>query len=1057
MNADTSRLDQLKALRWRHIGPFRGGRAPAVIGHPTEQATFYMGTSGGGLWKTEDAGTFWEPISDGFFNRSSIASIALCEADHNVLYVGTGEPNIRSDVSHGDGVYKSTDGGQSWSNVGLGKTRNIGKVRVHPQDLDLVYVAALGHAHGSNPERGVFRSKDGGETWEHVLFQSETAGAVDLSLDPTNPRIIYAAFWEGVHKAHELVSGGPGSGVFRSLDGGDTWEDVSRNSGMPEELMGRIGVSASGARPGRVWAIIEAHDGGLFRSEDYGKTWENVHSDGNIRQRPWYYMHVFADPTDPDTVWVLNLDCWKSTDGGRNFEKVESYHPDYQDLWIDPKNSSRMILGTDGGASVTFNGGASWSTIFNQPTNEFYHVTTDNQVPYRIYGAQQDNTTISLPSRTHLPGIEWGDAYEVGGGESGYIAVRPDDPLIVYAGSFAGMLTRFDRRTNQRKNIMVWPEEIAGWAERDIPYRFQWTFPIVLSPHDPDVLYVTSQFVHRSTDEGQTWETISPDLTRNDPEKMGPSGGPITTDSNSMDYYCTIFAFAESSVQQGILWTGSDDGLIHVSQDNGENWENVTPPDLPTWSLISIIEASPHDAGTAYVAVDRHRHDDFAPYFYKTSDFGQSWTKIVSGIPGDDFARVIREDPAKQGVLYAGTETGVYVSSDDGANWFSLRLNMPAVPVHDLVLKNEDIVLGTHGRGFWVMDDRTPLHHLSNELSENEVRLFPPRETTRFWTADLPTGEADPNRKSYNMYGMTFRRLEGPDGQPVTKWLDVGENPPDGAIVHYWLPDGVEKATLTFHDAEGNEVRQLSSQKPENGDSEGQNKDPLIPARPGMNRYVWNMRYADAFSFEGAIYRRAEGLNGPLVPPGTYTVTLQAGDVSQSQSFTIVPDPRNSATPEEIAEQSELLLKLRDSISEANRNVLSIRTMREDIAYWTNRVSGDTDQNEISSAAEALESRLSEVENELVQTKWKSSRDALTAPSKLTAKLTSLATNIAGGGEGKPTRQSYEVFESLKSQLETQLQELRSVKRDELARFNEAIANAQLPAISASQSSDSNS
>ncbi len=1046
MHADTSHLDALKALRWRHVGPFRGGRAPAVVGHPTEQATFYFGSSGGGLWKTEDAGTFWEAISDGYFNRSSIASIALCESDPNVLYVGTGEPNIRSDVSHGDGVYKSTDGGRSWTHVGLEATRNIGKVRVHPENPDLVYVAALGHAHGSNPERGVYRSKDGGETWEHVLFQSETAGAVDLTLDPTNPRIMYAAFWEGVHKAHELVSGGPGSRVFKSEDGGSTWTDISRNPGMPEELMGRIGVSASGAKPGRVWAIIEAKDGGLFRSENYGQTWENVHADGNIRQRPWYYMHVFADPTDADTVWVLNLDCWKSTDGGRHFDKIESHHPDYQDLWIDPANNERVILGTDGGASVSFNGGASWSTIFNQPTSEFYHVTTDTRVPYRIYGAQQDNTTISLPSRTHLPGITWGDAYEVGGGESGYIAVRPDDPDIVYAGSFAGIITRFDRKTNQRKNIMVWPEEIAGWAERDLPYRFQWTFPIVLSPHDPDVLYVTSQFVHRTTDEGQTWETISPDLTRNDPEKMGPSGGPITTDSNSMDYYCTVFAFAESPVQPGVLWAGSDDGLIHVSRDNGENWTDVTPPDLPTWSLISIIDASPHDPATVYVAIDRHRHDDFAPYFYKTSDYGQTWTKIVNGIPENDFARVIREDPQKRGFLFAGTETGVYVSPDDGANWFSLRLNMPAVPIHDLVLKNEDVVLGTHGRGFWVLDDRTPLRHLTNELGENSVRLFPPRDTTRFWSVGLPSGDPDPDTRSYNMYGMTFRRLEGADGQPVTKWLDVGENPQEGVIVHYWLPEGDETVTLTFLDADGNEVRKLTSKEPE-GNSDSANKDPLIPVRQGLNRFVWNMRYADAFSFEGAIYRRAEGLTGPLVPPGAYSVRLEAGEVSETANFQIVPDPRMTATPDEMAEQSAFLLQVRDKISEANKAIVGIRTMREDVSYWTERVAGTDHQRAISDAAEALETRLSAIENELVQTQWKSSRDALTAPSKLTAKLTSLTSNIAGGGEGKPPSQAYAVFESLKSEVDVQLRELESIKQGEMVAFNEAVASAGLPAV----------
>jgi photosystem II stability/assembly factor-like uncharacterized protein len=1038
---------KMNALRWRHVGPFRGGRAPAVIGHPTELATFYMGTSGGGLWKTVDAGTYWENISDGYFNRSSIASIALCEADPNVLYVGTGEPNIRSDVSHGDGVYKSTDGGRSWTHIGLKETRNIGKVRVHPQNPDLVYVAALGHAHGSNPERGVFRSADGGKTWEHVLFQSEKAGAVDLSLDPTNPRIMYAAFWESVHAAHELSSGGPGSGIFKSVDGGSTWVDITRNPGMPEdEILGRIGVTASSARPGRVWAIIEARDGGgLYRSEDFGETWSNVHADGNIRQRPWYYMHIFADPTDPDTAWVLNLDCWKSTDGGQHFEKVESYHPDYQDLWIDPKDNQRMILGTDGGASVTFNGGDSWSTIYNQPTSEFYHVTTDTRVPYRIYGAQQDNTTLTLPSRTHLPGIPWSEAYEVGGGESGYIAVRPDDPDIVYAGSYAGIITRFDRKTNQRKNIMVWPEEIAGWAERDLPYRFQWTFPIVLSPHDPDILYVTSQFVHRTTDEGQTWETISPDLTRNDPDKMGPSGGPITTDSNSMDYYCTIFAFAESPVQQGVLWTGSDDGRIHVSRDNGGSWDDVTPADMPAWSLVSIIDASPHEAGAAYVAVDRHRHDDFAPYLYKTNDFGATWTKIVNGIPEDDFTRVIREDPQKQGQLYAGTETGVYVSTDDGANWQSLRLNMPAVPVHDLVLKDSDIVLGTHGRGFWVLDDRTPLLELSDDAGTSSTLLFPIQDVTRFWSQAAPTGEPAPNRKGYTMDGSAYRRVEGPDGQPVTQWLDAGENPPGGVIINYWLPETPSSVTMTVLDSSGNEVRTLTSENSEENETNGGTSEPTIPAREGLNRFVWNMKYADAFSYEGAIYRRAEGLTGPLVAPGQYTVQLQTGNETVSEVVTISPDPRSTATGQEMAEQSSFLLQVRDKISEANQAVLSIRSIREDVAFWMARVQSGNES--ITDAAESLNARLDEIENELVQTKWKSSRDALTAPSKLTAKLTSLSASIAGGGEGKPPSQAYAVFDSLTSQVDDQLRKLETVKQDELAAFNEAVASAGMPAV----------
>jgi photosystem II stability/assembly factor-like uncharacterized protein len=637
-----------KGLAWRHVGPFRGGRVIAVAGHPTEQATFYMGTTGGGVWKTEDGGTYWENISDGYFRRASVSAIAVSESDPNIIFVAMGESTIRSNVSHGDGVYKSVDGGRSWHNVGLAETRNLSKVRIHPTNPDVVYVAALGHAHGPNPERGVYRTQDGGDTWELVLFRSVEAGAVDLSMDLTNPRVLYAAFWEGVHRAHELVSGGPGSGLFRSEDGGDTWEEITRNPGMAEGLLGRMGIVASPAKAGRVWAIVEAKEGGVYISDNYGASWTKTGEHREVRQRPWYYMHIFADPVDPETVWVMNLNAWKSTDAGKSFTMITGTHGDYHELWIDPKNTRRMIQGNDGGATVTFNGGETWSTIYNQPTTEFYHVTTDNQTPYRIYGAQQDNSTMTIASRSSRAAITALDSYEVGGGESGYIAIRPDDPNIIFAGNFAGVITRYDHRTGQRQNIAAWPEESAGWGAKDLKYRFQWTFPILISPHDQDTMYITSQYIHRSHDEGQSWEIISPDLTRNDASKMGASGGPITIDSNGMDYYCTIFAFAESPLKKGILWTGSDDGLVHLSTDNGETWENVTPADMPEWSLVSILEASPHDEGTAYIAVDRHRHDDFAPYLYKTSDYGKTWQKITNGIPGDDFMRVIREDPQRK-------------------------------------------------------------------------------------------------------------------------------------------------------------------------------------------------------------------------------------------------------------------------------------------------------------------------------------------------------------------------------------------------------------------------
>ncbi len=1039
----------LQGFRWRPVGPFRGGRVIAVAGHPTEMATFYMGSTGGGVWKTEDGGTYWENISDGYFKRASVGAIAVSEADPNVIYVGMGESTIRSNVSHGDGVYKSVDGGRSWEHVGLTETRNISKVRIHPTNPDLVYVAALGHAHGPNPERGVYRSTDGGKTWELVLFRTEEAGAVDLSMDLTNPRVLYAAFWEGVHRAHELVSGGPGSGLFRSDDGGDTWQEITRNRGLPEGMLGRMGIVASPAKPGRVWAIIEAKDGGVYRSDNYGESWVRTGEHREVRQRPWYYMHIFADPVDPETVWVLNLNCWKSTDAGNTFQMVPGTHGDYHDLWIDPKNTRRMIQGNDGGATVSFNGGETWSTIYNQPTTEFYHVITDNQTPYRIYGAQQDNTTMSIASRSNRGAITAQDSYEVGGGESGYIAIRPDDPNIIFAGNFAGVITRYDHRTSQRQNIQVWPEESAGWGAADLKYRFQWTFPIVLSPHDPDVLYITSQFVHRSTDEGHSWEVISPDLTRNDKSLQGPSGGPITIDSNGMDYYCTIFAFAESPLKKGILWTGSDDGLVHVSTDNGETWTNVTPPDMPEWSLISIIDASPHEEGAAYIAVDRHRHDDFAPYLYKTSDFGKTWTKITNGIPEDDFMRVVREDPNRRGLLYAGSETGIYISFDDGENWQPFRQNLPVVPVHDLVIKDSDIVLGTHGRGFWVLDDATPLYEYNEDVLSAATHLFKPRPAIRYLTARGFGGPTVPGRnyQPTNTIQATIKHVEMPDGTVKRTYLDAGENPPDGAVISYYLKDKPEgEVTLTFMDADGNEIKRYSSKPPAVDPAEsGARREPLVPVKPGLNRFVWDMRYPDAYNFKGAIYRFG-GVTGPIAPPGTYRVRLEAGDVSLEQEFDILKDPRSSATNEDLQEQFALMIDIRDTLSETNRGTVRLRNLRNQLDLWEKRAEGLENVDELLEATASLKAELAAVENELLQTSWKSSRDALTAPSKLNAKLATLM-NVVASADARPTKQSREVYEELRTSVDIQLNHLTDLHKEDVPAINSLIRKLDLPAL----------
>ncbi|RMF84965.1 MAG: glycosyl hydrolase, partial [Nitrospinota bacterium] len=836
--------DILQTLEWRCIGPHRGGRVVAVAGDPSDPAVFYFGACAGGVWKTTDGGTYWENISDGFFQTAAVGALAVADSDPNVIYAGMGEACIRVDVSHGDGVYRSTDAGKTWEHVGLNDTRHIARIRIHPHNPDLVYVAALGHIYGPNRERGIFRSQDGGKSWEQVLFRSEKAGAADLSLHPQNPRLLYAALWQVQRFPWSLESGGPESSLYKSTDGGDSWIELTSNPGLPTGIKGRIGVAVSPARPDRVWAIIEAEEGGLFRSDDGGATWERLSTDRNLLTRPWYYSHIFAHPQDPDTLYVLNVQCWKSTDGGRTFTEIPTPHGDNHDLWIDPRNPQRMIEGNDGGACVSFNGGDSWSTIYNQPTAQFYHVATDNQFPYRVYGTQQDNTAISVPSRSYKGAILWTDCYPVGSAESGHIVVHPQDPNLVYSGAIGsapgggGVLLRYDHRTGQVRIITVWPEIYGGWGAKDLKYRFQWTFPILISPHDPQVLYTAGNLVFRSTDEGTSWEAISPDLTRNDVSKMEPSGGPITKDTTGAEHYGTIFAFVESPHEAGVFWAGSDDGLIHLSRDGGQTWENVTPPDLPAWTLISMIEPSPHDPATVYVAATRYRLDDFRPYLYKTNDYGKTWTRITSGIPAHDFTRVIREDPARRGLLYAGTETGVYISFDDGASWQSLQRNLPVVPIYDLVVKDNDLIAATHGRSFWILDDLTPLHQLNEQVTRSPLHLFSPRPAYRF---PPPIGSGRPGGpgKNYRLASgvpATFYERKTPEGETVRDLLDAGQNPPDGVIITYYLREEPEgEVTLTFRDAQGEIIKRFSSQADTQEDSHGP-QEPRVPARAGMNR-----------------------------------------------------------------------------------------------------------------------------------------------------------------------------------------------------------------------------
>jgi len=995
----------LDGLEWRQLGPFRGGRVEAVAGDPRERNTFYFGSCGGGVWKTTDGGLYWRNVSDGFFKRASVGAIAVAASDPNVVYAGMGEACIRGNVSHGDGVYRSTDGGKTWTHLGLENTRNIGKVRVHPQDPDIAYVAALGHAHGPNPERGVFRTRDGGKTWRKVLSRGPKAGGIDISIDPTNPRIVYAALWEAIRRPHQLISGGDGSGLFKSTDGGDTWTEISRNRGLPKGVLGKISVAVAPARPERVYALIEARDGGIFRSEDGGLTWSAGSEDRELRQRAWYYTHLFVDPKDAETVWVLNVDAWRSSDAGKTFARQTIPHGDNHDMWIDPNDPLRMIEGNDGGAVISFNGGSSWSSLYNQPTAEYYHITADTRTPYRLYAAQQDNSSISSPTRSALSGILWQDCYEVGGGEAGHIAVRADDPDIVFAADHAGLLTRYDHRSGQVRTINVWPEASSGIAAKDIKYRFNWTAPVFLSPHDPNVLYTTSQYVHRTLDEGTTWDRVSPDLTRNDPKTTGDSGGPITLDQTGAEYHATIFAFTESPVEPGVLWAGSDDGLIHVSRDNGKKWTNVTPRAISAQTLISIIEPGQHDAGTAYVAANRYKHDDFRPYLYKTENYGRTWSKITAGIPADSFTRAIREDPAVRGLLYAGTEVGLYVSLDGGARWQRWQGKyLPVVPIHDLIVKDGDLALATHGRSFWVFDDLSPVRELARKRATGKSRLFTPRPTIRYKTYGgfSSKSELAPMKNYRHPGGSIFTSIveEKPNGDKVETNLDAGKNPPDGVIVTYFLRGAPKDITLTFLDSRGRTIRSYTKRP---ADADPKDKEPRVPIEPGMNRFVWDMRYPDAAKIEDEpqVMDQLEGaLKGAVAAPGSYSVRLDADGERHEARFEIRTDPRIRATQADLDAQFALRAKLRDLLDRDHKAVNRLREARND-----------------PRTSAATKRALDAIEAQLMQPKAKSRQDTLNFGVRLNHRIAALI-GAVGSADTVPTRQSVELAKQLEDELE---------------------------------------
>ncbi|PYT08021.1 MAG: glycosyl hydrolase [Acidobacteria bacterium] len=1030
IEAQQKKYDQslLKGLQWRSIGPFRGGRSTAVAGVTSQQNVFYFGATGGGVWKTNDGGINWEPISDEYFKTGSVGAIGISESDPNVVYVGMGESPIRGNVSHGDGVYKSTDAGKTWKHVGLDDTRQISRVRVHPRNPDIVYVAALGHVFGPNEQRGVFRSTDGGKNWQKVLYRSSKAGVTDLILDPTNPNTIYAALWEVYRQPWTLESGGSGGGIFKSTDGGDTWNEITRNQGLPKGMVGNIGITVSPVNSDRVWAIVEAEDGGVFRSDNAGKTWSKVNEQRNLRQRAWYYTRIYADPKNADTVYVLNTGFYKSNDGGRTYSSIRVGHGDCHDLWIAPTDPMRVILGDDGGAEVSFNGGGSWSSIENQPTAQFYRVALDNDFPYHVYGAQQDNSTVRIASRTTEGSIDRTAWYDVGGGESGWIAPSPKDSQIVYAGSYGGLITRQDHRTGQERNVNPWPENPMGWGAGELKYRFQWNFPIIFSPHDPNTLYAGANVLFKSTNEGHSWQAISGDLTRNDKSKQGSSGGPLTKDNTSIEYYCTIFTAMESPVEKGTIWVGSDDGLVHITRDGGKNWQNVTPPGIPEWIQINSIDASSFEAGTAFVAATMYKLDDFRPYLYKTSDYGKTWKKITDGIPDNAFTRVIREDPNRRGLLFAGTETGLYVSFDDGESWQSLRLNLPVVPITDLAIqkREKDLVAATQGRAFWVLDDLPVLYQLA-DAAKKDVYLFKPEET-------------------YRMPGGGFGGGGGA----------VGRNPSAGVVIYYHLknkPGG--EVTLELLDSSGKLIKKFTSKAAdaqpqaapasEEEGSFGGGAARRLPAEGGLNRFVWDLRYPDATRFPGLIMW-AGSTSGPRIVPGTYQVKLTVDGESMVQSFEVKKDPRLETTQADFAKQLDLLLKIRDNFSETSEAILQIRDARKQIDDITNRLKDQPKGKEIADAAKSLKAKLTAVEEELYQTRNQSSQDPLNYPIRLNNKLAAL-TGVAGSADTAPTEQTYAVFDELVGKIDVQLKKLEEVMRNDLPAFNKMVRDQDIPAV----------
>ncbi len=992
-----------ESQEFRQLGPFRGGRSAAVTGVAGKPNLFYFGGTGGGVWKTEDGGRTWMNISDGYFG-GSIGAVSVAPSDHNVIYVGGGEKTVRGNVSSGYGIWKTEDAGKTWKKAGLPQSRHVPRIAIDPNNPDVVYAAVLGNIYKPTPDRGVYKSADGGKSWKKTLFANEQAGAVDLIIDPSNPRNIYATTWRVQRTPYSLSSGGEGSAMWKSTDYGETWKEISKNEGFAKGTLGIMGVTVSPVDSDRVYAIVENKEqGGVYRSDDGGLTWRRTNSDRSLRQRAWYYTRIYADTEDIDKIYVVNVSYHKSTDGGRSFSSARAPHGDHHDLWIAPEDPNRMIMGDDGGAQITYDGGETWSTYHNQPTSQFYRVTTDDSFPYRIYVAQQDNGTIRIPHRTTGYSISETDWEGTAGGESAHIAVDPKDNDIVYGGSYGGFLTRYNHKTNQQRAINVWPDNPMGHGAEGMKYRFQWNFPIFFSKHEPEKLYAFSNQVHVTRDEGQSWETISPDLTRNDPTKLGSSGGPITQDNTGVEYYCTIFAAAESPLKKGELWIGSDDGLIHLSKDGGKNWSDITPKKLPEWSQINSIEPSRYDAATCYVAATRYKLGDFTPYLYKTTDYGKTWKLITDGIPAEFFSRVVREDDKDPNILYAGTETGLFISTDKGENWKPFQLNLPIVPVTDLAVKNNNLIVATQGRSLWIHDDlelvRQGLETSSLSRKRDQPVLLKPKD-------------------AYRMQGG------GRSGSLLS-----GENHPAGVQVHFYLPDYDKKDTvaLSFYNEKDKLIKTFGTHE----------KKSKLEVKEGANKFNWNTVYDGAEKLDGMILWWAN-LSGPRAVPGSYKVKLEVNGEVQEQSFEIMATPDSEASIADMQKQFDFITEVNATVDEAHKSIKNIRSFSKKLDAF-NSFYGDSEDakvQEMVKMAKEMKEKFSEVEKALYQTQNRSGQDPLNFPIRLTNKLAHL-NSLAQVGDYAPTDQSVQVKNELTAEINKELDKFNKILNQDIKQFNE--------------------